>query len=169
MDMEDNKIEYKKDRECEKVDKKISGTLLRVIYSVMELEYTMRYYGTDKILHYGEIHMIKEIKNNPGIHISAIAEMNGITRGAVSQMVKKLEKKGMVKKITDESNKSRILLQLTEKGEIAHGEHERFHRVFNEMLSKSLENFNEEEEKGINDFLDRVLEITEYFKIMTAR
>jgi len=163
-------MKREKDYEKKRNDKNgVTHSLLRVIYSVMDLDHSMRYYGTDVPLHFGEIHMIKEIKVNPGTYISELAEKNGVTRGAVSQMVKKLEKKGILVKVPDERNRSRLLLELTDKGNTAFEEHERYHRVFNEMLDKALEEFEGVEKERINEFLGKVLEITKYFKIMIKK
>ncbi len=72
---------------------KISYTLLRLATKFSEIDKQTSYYGTDKQLFYAEIHMIKAIKENEGIHVTGIAEKLGVTKGAVSQITMKLQKR----------------------------------------------------------------------------
>jgi DNA-binding MarR family transcriptional regulator len=74
---------------------KISYPLLAVVFKFMEIYKRTRYYGTDVPLFYAEIHLIKAIKENEGIHITGLAQYLGVTKGAVSQMLMKLEKKAL--------------------------------------------------------------------------
>ena len=55
--------------------------------------------------------MIKSIKENEGIHVTGLAEMLGVTKGAVSQIIMKIEKKKMIVKDTDPRNLSRLVLR----------------------------------------------------------
>lgn len=142
----------------------LTHTLLKVIYKIMDLDKEIKYYGIDKPLTYAEIHMMEKIKENNDSHISGIANKMGITRGAVSQMVKKLEKKELVKKEEDPNNLSRLILRLTATGEKACNEHERYHNTFNERIENILEDFSEEDRNKIHDFLKDLLEVTSTFE-----
>lgn len=133
---------------------KISYTFLRVITNLSQINKKIRNYGTDEPLHEAEIHMIKSIKDNEGIHVTGLAEMLGITKGAVSQMIKKLERKGMIIKDTDPKNLSRLVLRLTQKGNTAYLYHEELHREFDALFSSALENATEENKVFLKKFLD---------------
>ena len=67
---------------------------MRVVTKLSEIDKRTRYYGTDQSLFEAEIHMIKSIKENEGIHVTGLADMLGVTKGAVSQILKKLETQG---------------------------------------------------------------------------
>lgn len=66
---------------------------------------------------YGELTYIYNIKFFPSISQRELAEILFVSEANVAKMVKKLVKKGIVEKRKDESNKSRNVLRLTDKGE----------------------------------------------------
>ncbi len=136
----------------------ISYALLRIVYKLTEIDKQARNYGTDCPLHVSEIHMIKEIKRSNGSHMSEIARKLDVTRGAVSQIIKKLEKKGFVNKEMVSENQLMLVPVLTEKGEIADSNHKRYHEVFNNSIKKILRKSNIDERKVIKDFLLEVEE-----------
>lgn len=53
---------------------KISYKILRLVTKLSEIDKHTSYYGTDKQLFVAEIHMIKAIKENEGIHVTGLAE-----------------------------------------------------------------------------------------------
>jgi len=131
----------------------ISYALLRIVYKLAEIDKQVRNYGTDSPLHVSEIHMIQEIKNSNGSHISEIARNLDVTRGAVSQIIMKLEKKGFVRKEMDSENKLKLVPVLTEKGETADFNHKKYHEVFNNSIEGILKKNNINERKVIKKFL----------------
>ena len=133
---------------------KISYSLLRVITKFDEIDKQTRYYGTDTPLFSAEINMLRIIKENEGIHITGIADKLGVTKGAVSQIVNKLHKKGLLKKETDLYNQSKLVLSLTPKGEIAEANHEEFHSRFDLMIDTILEDASEENVTFLKAFLN---------------
>ncbi len=133
---------------------KVSYTLLRVVWKLLEIDGKTRRYGTDVPLHEAEIHMLKAIRDHEGIHVTGLAEMLGVTKGAVSQIVMKLQKKGMVAKHADPGNLSRLVLRLTAKGETAYLRHEQLHQEFDNMVNRSLEGATEENRAFLKQFLD---------------
>jgi DNA-binding MarR family transcriptional regulator len=130
-----------------------SYILLRVIYKFFEVDKKSRFYGTDKPLFEAEIHMIKSIKENEGIHVTGLAEKLGITKGAVSQTIAKLQKKGMVIKDRDSSNQSKLVLRLTEKGEIAYKSHIDYHEKFDKCVENILKDTTEDNKIFLKKFL----------------
>ena len=133
---------------------KLSYTLLRVVWKLFEADKKTRYYGTDEQLFEAEIHMIKSIKENEGIHVTGLAELLGVTKGAVSQIIMKLQKKGMIVKDTDPRNISRLVLSLTPKGEIAYINHEELHGEFDSIVNESLKDASKENLSFLKDFLN---------------
>lgn len=132
---------------------KTSYTFLRVVAKLSELDRKTRNYGTDQLLHEAEIHMIKSIKENEGIHVTGLADILGITKGAVSQVIMKLEHKGMIVKETDPRNLSRLILRLTPVGEKAYSHHEKLHQEFDGLFYSVLENATEENKIFLKKFL----------------
>lgn len=139
-----------------KKNDKLSYTFLRLVTEISEIDKRTRNYGTDEKLHNAEIHMIKTIYENKDIHVSALADKLGVTKGAISQVIFKLEKKNMVVKEKDPKNLSRILLNVSEKGEIAYFMHEKLHKDFNDIFLKTLSIFSKEEVNVIKRFLNNL-------------
>jgi DNA-binding MarR family transcriptional regulator len=126
---------------------------LELAFALMELDKKTRYYGTDEPIYHSEIHVIKAIAEHPCIHVGGLADILGVTKGAVSEILRKLERKSLVKKEVDELNLSRYLLSLTEKGEKAHKNHMHYHTILNSMVENELENATDSEIKFLSDFL----------------
>ncbi len=131
----------------------VSYQLLRVAWLLFDYDKKTHFYGTDKRLFEAEIHLIVAIQENPGFHVAALAQKFGVTKGAVSQLVQKLEKKGMVTKQNDPDNQSKVLLSLTSKGQTAYATHARFHREFDEKVTRLLEEESEEHVRFLKHFL----------------
>ena len=77
---------------------------------------TLRDYGTGEFYTSTEVHMVSRIEENPGITASRIAEETLRTKSAVSQMIAKLEAKGLVYRVKDPNNGKQHFLYVTEKG-----------------------------------------------------
>ncbi|MEE3488935.1 MAG: MarR family transcriptional regulator [Bulleidia sp.] len=78
-----------------------------------------------------------------------------LSQGTVSEMIQKLESRGLVEKKTDSSDKRRILLTLTEKGK----KEEKTLRDRNDAEDAHvLDCLNEEEKDQLADMLKRILE-----------
>lgn len=148
---------------------KISSLLLALIEKVLEIEKKTRYYGTDTPLFHSEIHMINAIKENEGIHITGLAEILGVTKGAVSQVAIKLQKKGLIIKERDMSNYSKFLLKLTPMGEIAYNNHLKFHQDIDLMLAEILNDESEERINFLKDFLITLESKLDVFKDKTEK
>jgi DNA-binding MarR family transcriptional regulator len=137
---------------------KTSYTFLRIASKISELDKKTRHYGTDQALYNAEIHMIKCIKENEGIHVIGLADMLGVTKGAVSHILIKLEHKGMVIKDTDPRNLSRLMLRLTAKGETAYLHHEKLHQKYEAFFNAVLKNTTEENRAFLKSFLNSLEE-----------
>lgn len=136
--------------------KLISNTILRVFKKLSIIEGRTRNYGTDQPLFDAEVHIIKAVREHEGIHITALAEMLNVTKGAVSQTLMKLQKKDMVVKEPDIQNQSRLCLKLTPKGEVAYENHEILHRNFDNVVKNILHYESEENKQFLFKFLSEL-------------
>ena len=132
---------------------RVSYALMTVAWKLFELNKKLQNFGTDTELFESEIHMIMYIKDNPDLHVSGLANKIGVTKGAVSQTVTKLVKKGMVLKVRDDNNLSRTLLRLTPKGKIAYREHEKLHYKFDIEVEKLLSEATKDQKSFLLTFL----------------
>jgi len=133
--------------------KKISRQLLNTIKQFNQYDQKARNFGTDHKLHFSEIHLIEFIGNHKNCYVSEIAKNINVTKGAVSQMVKKLERKEYLLKIPDVNNKSRTLIHLTPKGQKAFDEHNKYHAYLDNLVADALKDFSPQEEQLIYQFL----------------
>mgnify|MGYP003105839524 CR=1 FL=1 len=142
---------------------KIAYESLDFAFALMELDKKTRYYGTDVPIFHSEIHVIKAIAEHPCIHVGGLADILGVTKGAASEILKKLERKALVKKEVDELNLSRYSLNLTEKGKKAHNIHMHYHDILNEMVEAELENATEVELEFLLNFFSSMISRIENF------
>lgn len=116
-----------------------------------------RKYGTDTPLYDAEIKMIQTIKESPNIHVTALSTQLGITKSAVSQIITRLFKKGMVTKGRSIGDaQSKIALGLTEKGLIAYTGHMLRKKRFEKIVGKLLRESDAKERRFLAEFLVRV-------------
>lgn len=142
---------------------KIAYDSLDFALTLVELDKKTRYYGTDVPIFHSEIHVIMAIAQHPGIHVGGLADVLGVTKGAVSEILKKLERKGLVIKEVDDLNLSRYALSLTEKGQKAHSKHMYYHSVVNSMVENELQNASEHELDFLLSFLDSLIDKIKFF------
>lgn len=143
---------------------KIAYESLDFAFALMELDKKTRYYGTDVPIFHSEIHVIKAIAEHPYIHVGGLADILGVTKGTSSEILKKLERKALVKKEVDESNLSRYSLSLTEKGKIAHKNHMRYHDILNHMVENELQNATGSELEFLSGFFSSLIGMINNFE-----
>jgi DNA-binding MarR family transcriptional regulator len=76
-------------------------------------------YGTGDLLYFTEIHTITTVGKNREINMTHLAEKMGVTKGAISQTIRKLESKNLVLK-SNSNNKKEFNLKLSERGQVAY-------------------------------------------------
>ncbi len=113
-----------------------------------------RTFGTDTELYHSEIHMLQCIEDYPGLHISGLARVLGITRGAASQTVKRLERKNMIVKEAVIGDNKKIAMRLTGKGKTAYCNHKSSHEKYNAILTEFLVNSDTAQLEFLTDFLN---------------
>jgi DNA-binding MarR family transcriptional regulator len=86
----------------------------------------MKFTGCDRPLFKAELHFLKCVREHPEANLARLASILGVTRGAVSQMLARLEKKTLVARTR--RNRKEFAIALTPAGETVYREHEEFHR-----------------------------------------
>jgi DNA-binding MarR family transcriptional regulator len=72
-------------------------------------------YGTGDLLYFTEIHTITVVARNDEVNMTQLAEIMGVTKGAISQTIRKLSHKNLILK-TNINNRKEINIRLSEKG-----------------------------------------------------
>ena len=134
---------------------KIHGKFQSIIALARRLENSPRKFGTDKNLSHTEIHLIEIIGDNEGLSVTDISRRLGVTKGAVSQSLKRLETKGVSTKEKDPGNLSRAIVKLTAKGMTAYWAHKDWHETMDGGFSRYMDNLPEKEVDIILGFLSK--------------
>jgi DNA-binding MarR family transcriptional regulator len=90
-------------------------TFLKILHTFSAIEKKPKDLGTGDLLYVSEIHAISIIGKNPEINLTRLAELSGVTRGAISQIVKRLISKRYIARYNTRNNKE-INLRLSDKG-----------------------------------------------------
>ncbi|MBN1905893.1 MAG: winged helix-turn-helix transcriptional regulator [Deltaproteobacteria bacterium] len=129
----------------------------RIVYLANELDKAPRTYGTNSPMSPGEIHMIELIGDNDArLSVTDIAKSTGVTKGAVSQTLKKLENKGFVIKEIDPSNLSRIIVALTSRGKTAYYAHKDWHETMDGGFKTFFSNLTNDKLQFLNEVMDKL-------------
>ena len=72
-------------------------------------------YGTGDLLYFTEVHTIMVVAGNEEVNMTKLAEIMGVTKGAISQTIRKLVNKNLIIR-TNINNRKEINLRLSEKG-----------------------------------------------------
>ncbi len=129
------------------------GKFSRVAKLWRKLEIKRRNFGTDDDLSVSEIHLIEAVGENEGLSVTDLAGRLGITKGAVSQTLKKLETKELVAKRVDPANASRITVKLSTKGKVAYYSHLQWHEAMDGGFRDYFVNLSEEKIRFMDEFL----------------
>jgi DNA-binding MarR family transcriptional regulator len=117
-----------------------------------------RDYGVGFLLNHAEVHLLDTINQHQGENTSQLALRNGITKGAVAQITKKLLEKELITAFQVPENKKEVYFELTKLGKKAVSGHDRHHRRLNSGLTKYFETLSDKDMRTISAFLDKIIE-----------
>lgn len=131
-----------------------------------DLEKIPRNFGIEEKLYPSEVHTLDRIGRFEEINGMELAEKTGVSKSAVSQMAKKLEKKGLISRTKKNGNDKESYFRLTPKGKTVFEHHLAFDKELANKIAGSLEALSEEElSKTFNVFS----EILDHFNRLKAR
>lgn len=137
--------------------KKILHSMNRIFY--VEKRRVIRF--EDIQLYPSEAHFILFIHMEQDTNITEIGQRLGLTKGAVSQTLTRLEGKGILNKSADPYKKNQLHITFTPKGEQLLGKiielKERLHREYMEYV-RSL---SDSEKETVSQFIDKMLDTME--------
>ena len=113
-------------------------------------------FGTGDVLYPAEVHVIDEIGKKNGETVTGLCKLFGVTKGAVSQIVGKLSKKGYITKVRNENYGKEIILSLTPKGEKAFDAHIELHDAIDEDFARALGDIHPEQVQQFTAILKRI-------------
>lgn len=132
----------------------------RAFHKYAAYESQPRDFGVGFPLTQNEIHAVVVVCENEGISLGELARRRGVTKGAMSQLVSRLVKKGLLVKETAEHSASYVALQPTELGRKAYDNHFRAHKTMGSTIDqKLLSDMSEEEMRRITQLFNRFAEL----------
>jgi DNA-binding MarR family transcriptional regulator len=132
----------------QKQDKRLKDLIARFIRIVglfNKLDSRPYDFGTSERLYRSEVHMLQAIGRGEGRTVTELGGAFGVTKGAVSQVVGKLEAKGYLLKERNPAYGKELLLSLSAKGKVAFKTHEALHGKIDKALLASMGPVSEEE------------------------
>jgi DNA-binding MarR family transcriptional regulator len=88
----------------------------RILHTYTVIDKKPKNFGNGDLLFVSEVHTIYLVGKNPEINVTNLAELLGITKGAISQTVSRLARKDYLLKYKVRNHKE-VNLKLTEKGQ----------------------------------------------------
>lgn len=129
----------------------------QLVQLYQEVEKKPRKYGTDENLTGSEIHLIELIGDKKEqLSVTDIARYSNVTKGAVSQSLKRLERKGLTEKEPDPDNISRSIVRLTSKGKAAYYSHKHWHETMDGGYLAYVAELEEEKVAFLMEYMDGV-------------
>ena len=136
---------------------KLHEKFTKIVKLAGEAEKSPRTFGTEFPMTSSEIHLIELIGDNEAsLSVTDLAKIIGVTKGAVSQTLKKLESKGFIIKETDPSNLSRITVALTSRGKTAYYSHRDWHETMDGGFKEFFNNLSDDELSFLYETLDKI-------------
>jgi DNA-binding MarR family transcriptional regulator len=135
---------------------KIGSSIRRVLNRAMVLEKkTLLDHGALR-LYPSEIHLMQVIHEGTDLSAGEMARRLGVSNGAVSQTLNRLEKKGAIKKTKEPALKNKVTAELTETGEAAFRQFEERQESAMKTFSSYLAGLSDRERKVVEQFLARL-------------
>jgi DNA-binding MarR family transcriptional regulator len=139
-----------------KQDDRVIEDLQRVINKILFLKRKSLVQFGNVGFYPAEIHLMLIIRDKTSTNATRIAEQLGVTKGAVSQTLSRLERKGVLTKSKDPANKNELTLSFTPFGARALTH---YRRTASDLISKHrrvIERFTAKEQATISRFLAQV-------------
>jgi DNA-binding MarR family transcriptional regulator len=123
-------------------------------------------FGTGEKLYASELHTIEAIGEKHGNTVTELCNLFGTTKGAVSQIISKLEKKELISKERNRNYAKEINISLTEKGWIIFKSHKKLHKKMDVKFLSFMKTIPEDQlktflfilknmEKYVNEFMTK--------------
>jgi len=96
----------------QKLQKQLQKVMSKALF--LKRKCLFEYEGTK--LYASEVHLLLVIQEESNANATQIAERIGVTKGAISQLVSRLERKGLITKAKDHEHKNELILSISRIG-----------------------------------------------------
>ncbi|NMA18191.1 MAG: MarR family transcriptional regulator [Clostridiaceae bacterium] len=136
----------------------VECVMVRLFNRYMELSKRKHEYCEGIALYPSEIHTLEYIALSNPANLTEIAVQMVLSKGAVSKMVNKLERLGLVERYKFHEKQKDIYLHLTESGVRAYEGHKQYHATMWNTLSAYLDQLDDGKRYAILEFLHEYLQ-----------
>jgi DNA-binding MarR family transcriptional regulator len=134
----------------------LAEQVLRLTNKLIFLEKKSILSHGDLKLYPSEIHLLDVIDQDRYINASEMAARLGVTRGAVSQTLSRLEKKGVIHKSRDPNHKNELTAYFTKLGNEIFEQHRKTRGTLAKRFDGYLADASDEEKEVIKRFLEKL-------------
>lgn len=138
------------------MDKSLSEIFIEFVKRMAYFEKKFHIYGVKEPLYSSEIHILSVIGNSENIYGMEIARRLGVTKSAASQMLIKLERKGLISKQVSEDKQTKYIYFLTAEGEKVYDFHENLHEDFNTIFEGLIKQYSKDNAEFLEDFFKKL-------------
>jgi DNA-binding MarR family transcriptional regulator len=124
-----------------KASRDIMELFIKAVHKYNALEKVPSKIDSKHNLYHSERHLLDKIGDQPGVNITEFSRVVGITKGAVSQVVKKLENKGFIRRYKSSSNDKEVFLELTRAGRDIYIKHKKTNEETLKPLIEKLKKY----------------------------
>ncbi len=130
--------------------------LTKVINTFIEIYRLPYQFAIKELLYPSEIHTIAAIGEHEGLNVTDLSDEMGVSKAAISQLVNKLEKKGLVKRYKNDGNNKETLLRLTMKSKIAFAAHKEYHENRDKEIINIMKKMSKKEFAFFNTIIEEI-------------
>jgi DNA-binding MarR family transcriptional regulator len=141
------------DNGCDTTAEEFTDLMTRLLNNAALIEREPVDTGDGVLLHTSEIHVIDMAGRFPDDSMTALALRLGITKGALSQTVKKLEEKEYVERVSPKGNNKTMYIRLTGTGMRAFSWHRAYHAAVNKRIARQVAGLGQKERDAIRNVL----------------
>jgi DNA-binding MarR family transcriptional regulator len=135
---------------------KIKTQIIQVINKTIFKEKRKIFKLDGTSLYPSEVHVMLVIETEINTNATEIAKILGVTKGALSQTLTRLENKGIILKTKDPFNKNELTLSLTDFGQKAFKHCQKSQAAFIKAHDRYLAKLNSKEKEVIYKFLQHM-------------
>ncbi|MGE0827119.1 MAG: MarR family transcriptional regulator [Candidatus Binatia bacterium] len=141
---------------------KLLELFVRVVNRYNALEKLPVQHRATPTLYHSERHLLDHIGNHPEQNVTELATAVGVTKGAISQVLKKLETKGLVRRYKRSNNDKEVFVALTTAGCHFYDQHQAINAETVDALRQELA-------RHSADKVDFLLSMFQWFDAYLAR
>ena len=139
-----------------KSDKTLSTHIMRIVNKLIFIEKKSIFEFQNIKLYPSEIHLMQVIDADQDLNFTQIAERLGVTKGAVSQTLTRLERKGILLKAKDPYLKNKLTANFTKLGQAAMKSRQYQTQALQNEYEYYLSTLSEKDKEVIHRFLNGI-------------